>query len=127
MIYKSLILLFLDYLDESINENFVFANIPDIILETVSKLIPKEQLRKRQYFYQTTEVVINCIDYTIAHLFNLSFKTGYIPSEYKCAKIIPIFKADEKDKFNNYRPISILPALSKLLEKIAAIQIVQIS
>ena len=47
---------------------------------------------------------------------------GYIPSEYKCAKMIPIFKADEKDKFNNYRPISILPALSKLLEKIAAIQ-----
>ena len=63
-----------------------------------------------------------CIDYPIAHLFNLSFKTGYIPSEYNCAKIIPIFKADEKGKFNNYRLISILPALSKLIEKIAAIQ-----
>ena len=36
--------------------------------------------------------------------------------------IIPIFKADEKDKFNNYRPISILPALSKLRDKIAEIQ-----
>ena len=53
---------------------------------------------------------------------DLNIKTGYIPSEYKCAKIILIFKADEKDKFNNYRPISILPALSKLLEKNAAIQ-----
>ena len=62
--------------------------------------------------------IIDRIDYPIAHLFNLSFKTGYIPSEYKCAKIIPIFKADEKDKFNNYRPISILPALSKLLDKL---------
>ena len=36
--------------------------------------------------------------------------------------IIPIFKTKQKDKFNNYRPISILPALSKLLEKIAATQ-----
>ena len=36
--------------------------------------------------------------------------------------MIPIFRADEKDKFTNYRPISILPALSKLLEKIPAIQ-----
>ena len=36
--------------------------------------------------------------------------------------MIPIFRADEKDKFTNYRPISIPPALSKLLEKLAAIQ-----
>jgi len=58
-------------------------------------------------------------------LFNLSFKTGYIPSDYKCAKIIPIFKTDEKNKFNNYRPISILQvqALSKLLEKKTATHI----
>jgi len=37
-------------------------------------------------------------------------------------KNIPNFTANVKDKFNNYRPISILPALSKLLEKIAAMQ-----
>ena len=66
--------------------------------------------------------IIDCIDYPLVHLFNLSFITGYIPSEYKCAKTIPIFKADEKDKFNNYKPISILPFLSKLLKKIAAIR-----
>jgi len=59
----------------------------------------------------------------LSDLFNLSFKTGYIPSDYKCAKIIPIFKTEEKDKFNNYRPISVLPAPSKLLEKISASQI----
>ena len=111
------------YLNESINENFVFANItPDIILETVSKLKPKNSSGKDNISTKLLKEIIDCIDYPIAHLFNLSFKTGYIPSEYKCAKIIPIFKADEKDKFNNYRPISILPALSKLLEKIAAIQ-----
>ena len=37
-------------------------------------------------------------------------------------KLFPSLKRTKKDKFNNYRPISILPALSKLLEKIAAIQ-----
>ena len=58
-------------------------------------------------------------------MFSLTFNTGYFPGDYKCAKIIPIFKTDGNDKFINYRPIRILPALSKLLEKIAATQILK--
>ena len=111
------------YLKEPSKENFVFANItPEIILETVSKLKPKNSSGKDNISTKLLMEIVNSIVFPLAHLFNLSFKTGYIPSDYKCAKIIPIFKTDEKDKFNNYRPISILPALSKLLEKIAATQ-----
>ena len=106
------------YLKEPFKENFVFANITqEIILETVSKLKPKNSSGKDNISTQLLKEIIDSIVFPIAHLFNLSFKTGYIPSDYKCAKIIPIFKTEEKDKFNNYRPISILPALSKLLEK----------
>ena len=36
----------------------------------------------------------------------------------KTAKVIPIFKTGEDNKFNNYRPISLLPVFSKVLEKI---------
>ena len=39
------------------------------------------------------------------HLFNLSFKTGFIPTILKTAKIVPIFKAGETDNFTNYRTI----------------------
>ena len=42
----------------------------------------------------------------------------------KIAKIIPIYKSGEKDIFNNYRPISLLPALSKFMEKIVAKRLV---
>ena len=38
----------------------------------------------------------------------------------KLAKVIPIFKSGNNKLFNNYRPISILPAYSKLMEKIVA-------
>ena len=38
----------------------------------------------------------------------------------KVARVIPIFKNGEKTSFNNYRPISILPVFSKILEKIVA-------
>jgi hypothetical protein len=60
----------------------------------------------------------------LAHIFNLSFESGIVPDKMKLAKVIPIFKSGNKKIFNNYRPISILPAYSKLLEKIVAKKLV---
>ena len=94
------------YLKEPSKENFVFANItPEIILETMSKNKPKNSLGKDNISTKLLKEIIERIVYPLAHLFNLPFKTRYILSNYKCAKIIPIFKTDEKDKFNNYRSI----------------------
>jgi hypothetical protein len=54
----------------------------------------------------------------LAHIFNLTFLSGIIPDELKIALVTPIFKANEKNKFNNYRSISVLSCFSKLLEKL---------
>ena len=70
--------------------------INQIILETVSKLKPKNGSGKDNISTKLLKEIIESIVYPIAHLFNLSFKTGYIPSDYKCAKIIPIFKTEQK-------------------------------
>ena len=51
-------------------------------------------------------------------IFNNSMDTGIVPSKLKIAKVTPIFKAGDSHDFNNYRPISILPSISKVLEKI---------
>ena len=53
----------------------------------------------------------------VTHLVNLSIKSGTVPSERKQAKVAPLFKSGNKDDLDNYRPISILPILSKILEK----------
>ena len=75
---------FVTYLNAFINETFVFANItPEIILDTVTILKPKNSSGKDNISTKLLKEIIDCIDYPIAHLFNLSFKTGYIPSEYK--------------------------------------------
>lgn len=54
----------------------------------------------------------------LAHIFNLSFLTGIVPNQTKIANVVPIFKGGNKQIFSNYRPVSILPVLSKLLEKL---------
>ena len=61
----------------------------------------------------------------LTHVLNLSFKSGYIPTYLKTAVVKPIFKKGKMDQFTNYRPISLLSSFSKLLEKIAAIQIMK--
>ena len=53
----------------------------------------------------------------LAHIINLSLKSGVVPSEWKTAIITPLHKSGDKDSADNYRPISVLPVLSKILEK----------
>ena len=52
------------------------------------------------------------------HICNLSFQCGQFPSRMKMAKIIPLYKSGDKHCYNNYRPVSLLPQFSKILEKL---------
>ena len=57
----------------------------------------------------------------LEHLFNLSFNTRVVPEKLKLAKLIPIFKKvldEERLEPGNYRPISLLSIINKLLEKL---------
>lgn len=59
----------------------------------------------------------------LLHLINLSIKEGKFPHSYKMAIITPIYKSGALIDSSNYRPISILPAMSKVLEKVIANQL----
>ena len=50
--------------------------------------------------------------------FGFYFELGFFPSTFKTAKVVPIFKSGNKHLVQNYRPISLLPCLSKVLEKL---------
>ena len=43
---------------------------------------------------------------------------GIFPDELKIARVTPIYKTGDKNDFGNYRPISVLPCFSKMLERI---------
>ena len=53
----------------------------------------------------------------LAHLINLSLKTSIFPTDWKTAKVIPTHKSDAHSNPDNYRPISVLPVISKTIEK----------
>ena len=51
-------------------------------------------------------------------IFNTSLSTGIVPDNLNIAKVVPIFKKENPQIFGNYRPVSVLPCLSKILERI---------
>ena len=59
----------------------------------------------------------NLISKPLLHVINLSLTKGIFPDKLKIAKLIPIFKTDDPQCFNNYTPISLLPNFSNFFEK----------
>ena len=56
--------------------------------------------------------------FPITHVMNLSIINGVVPNELKVAKVVPIYKSGDRRLINNYRPVSVLPCFSKILEKL---------
>lgn len=54
----------------------------------------------------------------LTHIFNICLREGKFPSVLKKSVVHPIHKSNDKDRVTNYRPISILPSISKLLERV---------
>ena len=54
----------------------------------------------------------------LLHIFNVSLQNGTFPDELKIARVTPLFKNGSDSDLGNYRPISVLPCFSKILEKI---------
>ena len=59
----------------------------------------------------------------ITIIVNTSIVTGLYPDPWKFPQVIPFHKSGDKDSVNNFRPISLLPIVSKILEKIVANQL----
>ena len=54
----------------------------------------------------------------LLHIFNQSLQSGIFPDKLKIARVTPSFKKGSDSELGNYRPISVQPCFSKILEKI---------
>ena len=62
--------------------------------------------------------VYDSIKVILFKIFKASLEEAVFPEKLKIAKVIPVFKKGDKENIENYRPISILPVFSKVLERI---------
>ena len=60
----------------------------------------------------------------VTQLFSLSFRRGVVPMLWKVASVVPVFKKPPKSNPCNYRPVSLLPILSKAMESVVNHQLV---
>ena len=108
-----------DYLKNP-NEHSMFLNEADP--GEVHDLLRKLDTTKSGDIYGITPKLLKIgsdeLTPNLTVLFNASFNLGQFPDKLKLAKVMPIHKGESKTNASNYRPISLLPILGKIFEKI---------
>ena len=115
---------FKDYLKQNILSSFSFNTIST---EFTTKIINKLKSKSSSGHDGLSSIQLKCISSNIiailTHIINQSLCTGIFPDSLKLAKISPIFKKGNPHLTDNYRPISLLPIISKVLEKVVFLQV----
>lgn len=93
----------------------------------VHKELSKMKAKKAIGLYKISARVLRdavCIIETLlTYIINSSLKFGKFPSHWKCAKVTALFKQGDRATMDNYRPISVLPTVSKVIERAAHMQL----
>ena len=107
------------YLKHRVNSNFVI--LPTSIAEVMTLILQLDDSKPSgptDIPIKILKVAAPIIVPHVVKIINKSFELGICPNFLKLAKVIPIFKAGRKLEVTNYRPISLLPTLSKIFEKL---------
>jgi hypothetical protein len=109
----------MDYLiNPNISSFVIFDTNPNEIIATTNCLPKKMSAGFDNISSYLICQIINAIAMPLSLIFNKSITTGKFPDKLKIAKVIPVYKNGDNNSPNNYRPISLLPAISKIFEKL---------
>ena len=112
------------FLTDKIACSFDFKTVTvDDVLNIIKKIKPKSSSGHDKISSILLKRISNHISPTLALIINQSLLTGIFPDKLKIAQVMPLYKKDNPHIFDNYRPISLLPVVSKIFEKIVYIQL----
>ena len=97
--------------------------IPEVHVNEVNTIISAMKNSASGYDELPTSILKQCVDSYITPLtclINMSISQGIFPNQLKLARVIPLFKGEDEQLVQNYRPISVLPFFSKIFEKVMA-------
>jgi len=106
------------------NSFYLDPTSADEITRVVMLMQPKTSAGYDNISVETIKSVITYIAEPLSKIINKSFSTGLVPDQLKIAKVCPIFKNGDRSQFSNYRPISVLPTFSKIVEKLTCNRLV---
>jgi hypothetical protein len=95
------------------------------VKKVINKLASKNSCDVNGVSTRMIKTVGNEIAAPLSHIFNLSLTNGKFPTQLKKCRVIPIYKAGDHTECDNYRPISLLSSISKILEKIVAEKLIE--
>ena len=116
----------LSYISKDV-QNSLFLHVPnsDEIAKDINKLADTNSCSYDLVSNRTLKATKTTISPYLEILFHKCIEEGVFPDSFKIAQVIPLFKGGKKDDRNCYRPISLLPTISKLFEKILARRLIK--
>ena len=110
---------FSDYLQNP-NENsfFLTPTTPDEVANVIRRLSSRKALGPNSIPYKILITFHKTISTPLSNLINMSFETGVHPEPTKTPNVIPVHKKGSQLEPNNYRPISLISNISKIIEKL---------
>ena len=115
---------FTDYLNNPTEHHFNFNSITESeTLSIINKLESKNSSGKDEISNKLLKSIKDAIAKPLTIIINQSLKTGIFPDALKIAKVKPLYKKGDNFCLNNYRPISLLPTISKIFERVMFTQL----
>lgn len=102
---------------KDVNVNFSFREVSFMeVRDAINNLKSKSSRDIYDLNITLIKKVKEMIIIPLTKLINMCIKKGIYPDCLKLTKVIPVFKKGSKDELNNYRPISLIPVISKIIE-----------
>ena len=112
------------YLKHTITSEFCFKPIDSVEIEKIIRsLKSKTSFGYDEMTTKSLKKIAPVLLNSLTLIINQSLLTGIFPDDLKIAKVIPLYKKDDPSKMDNYRPVSLLPALSKVFERVVHTQV----
>ena len=111
--------------DSYLNESEFQFQLPKITTANILEIVNELENKKSSDYdgnssFILKKIILSILD-PLCFIFNKSLETGIVPSQFKIAKITPVFKAGgTQTNLNDYRPIALLLIFDKILEKFVA-------
>ena len=108
----------LDYLEDTEHRFDLKTTESSKVFTLLSKLCKSKATGLDKIFARLLRECADLIASSLCCIFNRSIVTSIFPEEWKCSKVIPLFKQGERCDLNNYYTISIILEVAKVFERI---------